>query len=111
MISCGCYKAENTAKIKPKNEIKEKYSGFYNTWQNMKKRCNNSNIEAYKWYGERGITYDSKWETFNGFYEDMFDTWEEGLTIERKDVNGNYNKINCKSKTNYPDYQGQYTYE
>jgi len=96
MISCGCYKAENTAKIKPKNEIKEKYSGFYNTWQNMKKRCNNSNIEAYKWYGERGITYDSKWETFNGFYEDMFDTWEEGLTIERKDVNGNYNKINCK---------------
>ena len=95
-ISCGCLKAENTAKINPKNEIKEKYPSFYIAWQNMKKRCNNANTDFYKWYGERGIIYDPKWETFEGFYQDMFETWEEGLTIDRIDVNGNYNKENCR---------------
>jgi|GEM_PF-5996231 len=36
---------------------------FYECWQNMKKRCNYSKSENYKWYGCRNITYDEKWET------------------------------------------------
>ena len=69
---------------------------FYNAWQNMKRRCNGSYVDAYKWYGARGITYDEKWETIQGFSEDMFPTWKQGLTLDRIDVNGNYTKDNCR---------------
>lgn len=68
----------------------------YNIWKGIKKRCNNVKEEAYKNYGGRGITYDPKWETFIGFWEDMETRYSENLTIERKDVNGNYCKENCK---------------
>lgn len=68
---------------------------FYRTWQNMKNRCNNPTNPQYKNYGGRGILVDPKWINFKGFYEDMFDSYEEGFSIERIDVNGNYCKENC----------------
>jgi hypothetical protein len=61
----------------------------------MKGRCNNPKDNVYQYYGERGITYDPKWETFEGFFEDM-GKCPPRLTIERKDVNGNYCKENCE---------------
>lgn len=62
-------------------------------------RCNNSNDKFYKDYGGRGITVCKEWCRKNGF--SSFYNWaiengyEEGLTIERKDVNGNYCPQNC----------------
>lgn len=91
--SCGCAKIEAT-----------KRHGMYNTrqyqiWEDMKRRCNNPNTKAYKNYGARGITYDPKWESFEGFWEDMSEGYSDNLTLERIDPNGDYYKNNCSWET------------
>jgi hypothetical protein len=68
----------------------------YRIWQNIKKRCNNPKNPDYKRYGGRGIKYEQKWETFNGFWEDMQNGYEDSLTIDRIDVNQGYSKGNCR---------------
>ncbi|WP_093335135.1 hypothetical protein [Salibacterium halotolerans] len=68
----------------------------YRVWSNMKKRCNNEMNPDYPRYGGRGITYCPKWETFEGFWEDMKDGYRSDLTLDRIDVNGNYIKENCR---------------
>ena len=55
------------------------------------------NCFPYKDYGGRGIKMSSEWrENFMNFYDDMHETYKSGLTIERDDVNGNYEKSNCR---------------
>jgi hypothetical protein len=73
----------------------KKHSKIYTTWQNLKIRCDKQKSKSWKNYGGRGITYDNKWKTFLGFYEDMGSSYKEGLSIERIDVNGNYCLSNC----------------
>lgn len=69
---------------------------LYQVWANTKARCYDENGESYELYGGRGITVCDKWHTFEGFYEDMGDSYIEGLSIDRIDVNGNYKKDNCR---------------
>lgn len=71
------------------------HTKIYESWANMKRRCNDSKSNNFHRYGGRGITYDPKWENFEGFYEDMNASYKEGLTIERKDNDKNYCKDNC----------------
>ncbi len=82
---------------------------IYRSWYHMLQRCSNPNNEKFKNYGARGITVCEQWKKFENFYQDMGPTWFVGATIERKDVNGNYNTSNCtwilaadqwKNKTN-----------
>lgn len=69
---------------------------FWIIWQGIKRRCLNKNELAYKDYGGRGIKICDKWLDFMGFYNDMFDSYSDDLTIERIDNDGNYCKKNCK---------------
>ena len=68
----------------------------YKTWLNMKARCNKDSHDYYENYGGRGITYDNRWESFEGFWSDMYVGYSDDMTLERVDVNGNYCKENCK---------------
>jgi hypothetical protein len=50
----------------------------------------------YPHYGARGISVSENWHTFENFYADMGPSYAEDLTLERKDVNGNYCIENCE---------------
>lgn len=67
----------------------------YSTWLNMKQRCYNPKIESYHCYGGRGIKICDRWiNSFDNFLIDMGEK-PKGLTIDRIDVNGNYEPNNC----------------
>jgi len=70
-------------------------SKIYESWADMKKRCNNKNSKYYCNYGGRGISYDPKWEKFQGFLEQMGAEYFEGATLERINVDDDYCKGNC----------------
>lgn len=68
----------------------------------MKARCFNQNNEAYKNYGGRGITICKEWFDFENFYKWAISSgYDENAefgvcTLDRKDVNGNYEPSNCR---------------
>lgn len=82
--------------------IKEKHgqtgTKLYTCWQNIKARCLNPNQDHYKYYGGKGITVCEEWrDSFICFMAWALENgYEEGLTIERVDVHGNYEPNNCK---------------
>lgn len=92
--SCGCYHKE----LLSKSSTKHGMSGTtaYSSWQGMKDRCTNPNNPRWERYGGRGITYDPKWETFEGFWEDMNSDWYSGADIDRENFDLHYCKENCR---------------
>lgn len=91
--SCGCLAGEIRGSATRKHGLSG--SSFYNTWINIRQRCENPNNIGFDRYGGRGIKVCERWQSFDAFAEDMLPTWEEGLSIERLDVNGNYEPGNC----------------
>ena len=101
--SCGCFRADRASQTKRKHGeagVSGIRSREYNAWSHAKQRCFNENSKEYiKWYGSRGITMTPEWaNSFEAFLRDM-GRCPPGLTLERKDVNGNYEKGNCKWAT------------
>jgi hypothetical protein len=91
--SCGCYHRERAALLHTTHNMR--HSKIYTIWAHMIQRCKNPKENAYNSYGGRGITVCDKWQTFDGFYGDMGFAYQDGYSIERIDVNGNYEPKNC----------------
>ena len=72
---------------------------LYNIWQHIKDRCNNTDSKDYKDYGGRGIRMCERWNDLTLFIEDMFPTYNIGLSIGRIDNNLGYTPLNCKWET------------
>ena len=67
----------------------------YIAWNDMRQRCNNSNNGCYQYYGGRGITVDSCWDTFQQFIDDMGPRPSSQHSLERVDNNLGYCPSNC----------------
>lgn len=100
-VSCGCYKRENSARVAA--HLKRKHgmhgSRTYRSWRSMKTRCTNPTHISYKNYGSRGITICTRWlRSFECFLADLGER-PPGTSLDRIDVNGNYEPGNCKWST------------
>ena len=70
---------------------------MYSVWKTMRTRCNNPNHQDYKYYGGRGIKVCKEWDDFSKFYNwAMANGYSDDLTIDRIDVNKNYEPSNCR---------------
>ena len=105
--SCGCASREAAREVCIKRNTKHGLYGtaIYHIWKDMRSRCNDTASNRYYRYGNRGIKVCNEWNNsetgFLTFYNWAINNgYEEGLTIDRIDIDGNYEPSNCKWSSN-----------
>lgn len=94
ITSCGC------DKVHKKRPTLNKFYGtrVYGIWNKMKDRCTNPKNDYYHRYGGRGISVHKEWvdSSINFCEWAIANGYSDNLTIERNNVDGNYEPSNCK---------------
>lgn len=93
-ISCGCYQREN-AKTKATTHGLSRTREFQ-SWRSARDRCFNPSNKNYRHYGGRGITMCDEWRDSPAQFVADMGPRPEGTELDRIDVNGNYEKSNCR---------------
>lgn len=105
--SCGCLQKETRQKVFKNNSFNKKYNmdytnikqcRLYNIWCDIKKRCYNKKFWAFNRYGGRNINMCNDWKNdFKVFHDWAINNgYNDNLTIDRINNNGNYEPNNCR---------------
>jgi hypothetical protein len=99
--SCGCNKPELNKKAGLKRAVHgDSRTKLYKRWTSMIQRCENPNNDFYQNYGGRGISVCDEWHDYAAFKEwSISNGYDEKLSIDRIDVDGNYEPGNCRWTT------------
>lgn len=100
--SCGCLarEASRTANTTHGESLRHTTSPELNSWSNMMQRCYNVRHEKYALYGGRGIVVCERWRSsFPSFLADLGRKPSPRHTLDRINVDGNYEPGNCRWAT------------
>lgn len=103
--SCGCLNSERLIKLHTTHNMSR--TKFYHVWDRIIQRCTNPNEPGFYLYGGRGILVNPNWLKFEGFRDDMYESYlkhvaefgENNTSIDRVNPNGNYEPSNCRWAT------------
>lgn len=100
--SCGCGMVASGPEhrnFRHGHGRKRAVTKLYRAWQSMRERCNCPGFAGYHLYGGRGITVCDRWFVFDTFADDMGPHPGPGFSLDRIDVDGNYEPSNCRWAT------------
>lgn len=104
-ISCGCY--SKALKTRHGQRRVGATSAEYHTWSGMLYRCENPVDPNYKNYGGRGITVCERWHNFIDFFADVGRRPSARHSLDRIDVNGNYEPGNVRWATSREQHRNR----
>lgn len=115
--SCGCIRATQPGNFVHGHNRDGRRTPTYQTWRDMKRRCEDVKHRNYKTYGGKGITVCKRWGDFVSFLADMGER-PDGCSLDRVDSNKNYKPSNCRwathkqqannmSRNHHIEYKGQ----
>lgn len=96
-VSCGC--RQKSSRLTHGATLGRKRLPEHHSWHSALQRCTNSKCRSWANYGGRGIRVCAAWRDFATFYRDMGPKPGPDYSLDRIDVDGNYEPCNCRWAT------------